>query len=883
MKSKINLIGITSLFLSTSFLINALQNSAVAQITATPNDAGTMVNQSGNQLNIQGGTEAGKNLFHSFEKFGVNKGQTANFISKPEIENILGRVTGGDASVINGLIQVTGGNSNLYLMNPAGIIFGADASLNVPAAFTATTGNGIGFGDKWFNAFGTNDYAELIANPDAFAFTQAGAILNDGNLAVKPGQNLTLLGGSVINTRGISAPGGSITVKSVSGEKVVRITQPGSILSIETRPISELSSLPNNWTLPISTLPELLTGGVVTNATGLTISGDEVKLTGSGLKIENGDLVVNSLFAKNATLSSSRNLVSLGKSEQVITTSENLNLLAQDTVNLLESTDVNDFLVLQVGGNLKVQGNQNLDIKLSNDKSILQTGGNLNLVSDGTINADARFVTGGNFSVQNLSGGAGNFSSSFLSEVGTNSEGIISSNGDVNFGSYEGSSLKVEAKGNINVDGDIKITQPNASLVGTDSDIPILKNNSSLILRAGLSELRNTQSPSLTSVEGTTFENTDNSTTPGNITVNGNIIIKPSSEDEILGSTTLEAKSNINVNGNISIGNFELNGSLKGINSPLTLNSSEGSIAVTGDIEAGNTTLSSLKDINVENIEVLSADGFNTGTANDFVFLSSQDGKITVNTIWVPFGSVNIEAGDVFQAKGTISSPLNDFSNGINDVPVSIIANQTGNINIQHSGVNFTNGLAVNKDAEGNIIFRVKADRKRVFLQEISPGFINFVDEDGNTVTDIPIIVERKDFDISNVSSNESFTTGLIVAKGGVDAGLYGAFGDTFLDGSADINVVGVPKPDEPTPDGEVVQRQLNKEEQSSVCTPQNSTIAVNTTENTRGVNTTNNSQSTINNPCTTTDNNNILKVTPDNRINSNSALPTSLFELGKQ
>ena len=153
MKPKISLLGITGLFLSTSFLINAQQNSAVAQITATPNDAGTVVNQNGNELKIEGGTEAGNNLFHSFDKFGVNKEQTANFISKPEIKNILGRVTGSDASVINGIIQVTGGNSNLYLMNPAGIIFGADASLNLPAAFTATTANGIGFGDKWFKAF----------------------------------------------------------------------------------------------------------------------------------------------------------------------------------------------------------------------------------------------------------------------------------------------------------------------------------------------------------------------------------------------------------------------------------------------------------------------------------------------------------------------------------------------------------------------------------------------------------------------------------------------------------------------------------------------------------------------------------------------------------
>jgi large exoprotein involved in heme utilization and adhesion len=67
-------------------------------------------------------------------------------------------VVGGNPSLINGLIQVTGGTPNLYLMNPAGIVFGENAQLNVPADFIATTATGIGFGDNlWFNAFGDNN------------------------------------------------------------------------------------------------------------------------------------------------------------------------------------------------------------------------------------------------------------------------------------------------------------------------------------------------------------------------------------------------------------------------------------------------------------------------------------------------------------------------------------------------------------------------------------------------------------------------------------------------------------------------------------------------------------------------------------------------------
>jgi filamentous hemagglutinin family protein len=139
----------------------------------------TSVTSTGNQYDISGGalSSDGKNLFHSFNQFGLNQNQIANFLSNSSIQNILGRVTGGNPSVINGLIQVSGGNSNLFLMNPAGIIFGAGASLNVPAAFTATTATGMGLttatnsDTNWFKAVGTNNYAALQGTPSVFDFS----------------------------------------------------------------------------------------------------------------------------------------------------------------------------------------------------------------------------------------------------------------------------------------------------------------------------------------------------------------------------------------------------------------------------------------------------------------------------------------------------------------------------------------------------------------------------------------------------------------------------------------------------------------------------------------------------------------------------------------
>jgi len=255
-------------------------------ITSAADGTGTVVTLDGHQFEIDGGSLSadGLNLFHSFEQFGLSSSQIANFLSSPAIENILGRVISGEPSIINGLVQVTGGNSNLYLMNPAGIIFGADASLNVPADFFATTATGIGFGgNNWFNAFSNNNYQNLIGTPSQFAFdlSQPGTIINVSSLEVQPGQNLTLVGGNIINTGEITAAGGNITIAAVPGENLVRITQAGHLLSLEIEPPRDNGGqiLGIN---PVD-LPALLTGSLQELDTGLSLtSSGEVQLADSG-------------------------------------------------------------------------------------------------------------------------------------------------------------------------------------------------------------------------------------------------------------------------------------------------------------------------------------------------------------------------------------------------------------------------------------------------------------------------------------------------------------------------------------------------------------------------------------------------------------------------
>ena len=274
---------------------------------------GTQVSPDANnaqQLNITGGTQAAANLYHSFQQFGLTQGEIANFMSNPSIQNILARVSGGNASVINGLIQVTGGNSNLYLLNPAGIIFGSNSSLNVPAAFTATTANGIQVGNGWFGVnTGIDDIKKLTGTPQAFGFAssttmptseQPAAIANAGNLTAKEGQSITLVGGLVINTGTISTESGKITIAAVPDGKYVKITPEGSLLSLQL-PIADQNQLAQS-NIQAKDLPNLLTGSAtLRNLTGLNVdSSGNLLVSGTaipktvGTAIASGNLDVSS-------------------------------------------------------------------------------------------------------------------------------------------------------------------------------------------------------------------------------------------------------------------------------------------------------------------------------------------------------------------------------------------------------------------------------------------------------------------------------------------------------------------------------------------------------------------------------------------------------------
>ena len=196
----------------------------------------TQVNQAGNVSEITGGETRDSNLFHSFQEFSVGTGNEAFFKNIDTIENIFSRVTGGNISNIDGLIRAN--SANLFLLNPAGIIFGPNARLDIGGSFIGTTADSILFSDGTeFSATDTQAQPTLTINaPIGLNFRDnPGEVVNRSVVTDDTGENsiglrvltdetLALIGGNVLIEGGLlTTEGGRIELGSVAENSTVSI------------------------------------------------------------------------------------------------------------------------------------------------------------------------------------------------------------------------------------------------------------------------------------------------------------------------------------------------------------------------------------------------------------------------------------------------------------------------------------------------------------------------------------------------------------------------------------------------------------------------------------------------------------------------------------
>ena len=248
----------------------------------------TTVNVDGNDFIIQEGDRAGSNLFHSFTEFSVPIRGKAFFDNSLDIDNIFSRVTGGNISNIDGILGAHG-TANLFLINPAGIIFGEHASLDIGGSFLGSTADSIVFPDGEFSATDLNNPPLITINaPIGLQFRETAAeIINRSRfevenelpgrtvdsfvagLRVEPGKTLALLGGNLTFEGGnLNANGGRIELGSVGFNNFVNLnlTEDGLVL--------DYAEVENFQDINFLTRTSEETGGSIVHGTIIDASGD---------------------------------------------------------------------------------------------------------------------------------------------------------------------------------------------------------------------------------------------------------------------------------------------------------------------------------------------------------------------------------------------------------------------------------------------------------------------------------------------------------------------------------------------------------------------------------------------------------------------------------
>jgi filamentous hemagglutinin family protein len=354
------------------------------------------------------GKQVGSNLFHSFGKFGLSTGESATFGGPATVSNVIGRVTGGAQSSIDGKIASTITGANLYLINPSGIVFGPNATVNVSGSFHASTADYVKMSDgAKFQATNPDGSTLSAAPPAAFGFltAQPAAVTVGGStLGPVPG-TLGLVAGPVSITSGAAlfAPAGTIHVVSVAGTGEVPNDPRNTVASTVTSfgPVN----ITGNSTLDISDAKNLGSGGsVFVRGGALTIDASEINADNYGA----GPGGVLSLRGDNQiTLSNGANVHSgamgSGSGADVLLSTASSGIILMDA-----ATVMTDSLGSGRGGSISIVAGQ---LALHNLTNVLAQssgpgpGGDVVVSVGGPMTVDSGASLG---TIANADGNAGN-------------------------------------------------------------------------------------------------------------------------------------------------------------------------------------------------------------------------------------------------------------------------------------------------------------------------------------------------------------------------------------------------------------------------------------------------------------------------------------------
>ncbi|MEM9217340.1 MAG: filamentous hemagglutinin N-terminal domain-containing protein [Cyanobacteria bacterium P01_F01_bin.150] len=263
----------------------------------------SVVNQIDTIYEIKDGSISGNNLFHSFETFSISEGSTAFFNNSLFIDRIITRVTGGDRSIIDGLIQ-TNGSADLFFINPSGITFGPNSTLDIGGSFITSTADQLEFADgSVFSAVNPSETPLLtITTPVGLQYgSSPGDIIVSGSghslgfdaetfvvdrsqrprgLQVADGEALILTGAGVeIQGGNLTATDGSIHVGSVGASTDLSLLETTTGWTINYKEATQFQDL------RLSDAASIDVSG--SNSGSVQLHGDHIRLTNGSAVLAN--------------------------------------------------------------------------------------------------------------------------------------------------------------------------------------------------------------------------------------------------------------------------------------------------------------------------------------------------------------------------------------------------------------------------------------------------------------------------------------------------------------------------------------------------------------------------------------------------------------------
>jgi filamentous hemagglutinin family protein len=704
----------------------ATNNPASAQVTSD-GTVNTQVTENGNTAEITGGERAGDNLFHSFQDFSVETGNEASFLNANDIANIFSRVTGGNISNIDGLISANG-SANLFLINPAGIVFGEGARLDIGGSFYGSSASSILFEDGEFSATDLENPPLLTVNaPIGLGFRdQPGDIVNrstainpDTNtlgLEVDPEKNINLVGGN-INFEGgrLNAPAGKVQLGGLSTAGTVGITNEGNLrfpddiargnISLTQEAFIDVAGtrggdigliaadieITGDSTLQGGTFAEVgladsQSGNFNLNATGvINVNGstiDNSVVTGNAGNIEIN--TQDSIFINNAAIADR----SFGNGFAGI-----ISLNAPNEISIKDSEVIADgnYGLITIGD--EVQPSQ---VTLEGERTIAEDGtfAFSNTLSTNSFNPDD-LLDGISINARdriNITGTdiQSSAATTRLDRDSTDPEQLNNNSSGIAF-SVNGENLQ----GNINVERS-RINASNSStgfagIIGLDAANEISIKDSEVVADGnyGLIAIGALVEPSQVILEGEGTEIED-----GNFVFSNILSTTSLNPDDLLGSIRINARDRINITGSDIQSSAATTKLDRGPENPDQDNASIIALNVDEENPLGN--------INVERSRI-NTNNSSTGYAGDINLNARAEIKIVDTSIFSTgqFGRISIGKSDI---SGATSSPQSiNFNNSL--VTVSnqyVTAPETENqqLNAGIISINAINNISVINDSE---------------------------------------------------------------------------------------------------------------------------------------------------------------------------------------